>query len=754
MLTYGPVAFARSPGRRESVGVAAVVALVAFLPFVRGVLAGHSFYFRDLSLQFWPVRRFIAEGLAGGVFRYWNPYTHEGEPLSLLPVGYPFDLLQALWPSEAGFSLLLALHIPLAAVAFFALGRGLGTSRLAAAGGALAYALGGFTLSTLNLYVYAQTVAWAPLLILALLRVPDGSSRGLAVAAVAVALCLSTTGAEIAAQAILFGVVIAWPTSSRGWARLALAIALGVGLAGFVLLPTAALLKGTSREAGFATEIVLAHSVHPVTWLQTVIAGLYGDPSDLAQRFWGENFFPRGFPYVLSLYLGLVVLALAATAVTERRPYAARIALLGALAVVVCLGRFAVLEGVVDAAPLLRRFRYPTKAFFTVQASVALLAALGLHVLASGERRAWKRFALLAAAPGLALVASAWAIPSWASLHRALLAGFFPPYYDWTRRVTCAQAIGTDALSGGLLAVAVGGLGALVLARRLPAPRAALAVVAVVGADLIRAGAGLNPMVSPSFFSRSLEVNALADALKREGGRTFVFDPSYSESYYRARAGRGGNHEVWSFRVLQSVFTPDFNLGPRVATALSLDRTMLVPVDRVLDTSQASPAALPGLIDRMRSAGVRSLLSVDPLEHTAIAPLTVVTPPDLEPLRVHVYGLRDPLPLRSLDPPTAGRIVASVEDSDRIDLQVEADEPATVVLRDAFAPGWTALVNGAPVPIQPVEGRYRGVAVPAGRSRLEMRYVAPGLLIGIASSVASALLVAWLARPRRQDAPA
>ncbi len=57
--------------------------------------------------------------------------NHEGTPLSLPPVGYPLDLLQLLKPDANGISLVLALHVPLAAVAFFVLCRGLGLGRQA-----------------------------------------------------------------------------------------------------------------------------------------------------------------------------------------------------------------------------------------------------------------------------------------------------------------------------------------------------------------------------------------------------------------------------------------------------------------------------------------------------------------------------------------------------------------------------------------------------------------------------------------------
>lgn len=86
-------------GRRGFAIAAAVAAAVSFLPFLRGVAAGHSFFFRDLSRQFFPLRLFALEGLRGGELRFWNPYDNEGVPLSLMPAGYPLELLQALWPS-------------------------------------------------------------------------------------------------------------------------------------------------------------------------------------------------------------------------------------------------------------------------------------------------------------------------------------------------------------------------------------------------------------------------------------------------------------------------------------------------------------------------------------------------------------------------------------------------------------------------------------------------------------------------------
>ena len=350
--------------------MAALVGLLAFLPFLRGVLSGASLYFRDLALYFLPLRRLALDGLRAGEVRFWNPYLHEGVPLSLPAVGYPLDLVQVLRPDEAGISMILALHVPLAAVGFYFLCRGLlGVPSVAAAGGALLYALGGFVLSTVNLYVVLQAAAWAPLVVLTLARATRSASGGSVVpAALVTAVALSTTGVEIVGQAIVIGVLLGLSRDGRlvrGLAAAGAAVGLGALLCAPVLLMVAAQVGDSARSQGFATDVVLAQSVHPFTLLQTVVGGLYGNLSNLADEWWGQNFFPRGFPYILSLYLGPAALAIAVVGSTGRHPARTRLAVLAAAGVVLSLGRWAGLAAVVDAVPGINAFRYPVKVFFT-----------------------------------------------------------------------------------------------------------------------------------------------------------------------------------------------------------------------------------------------------------------------------------------------------------------------------------------------------------------------------------------------------
>jgi hypothetical protein len=731
----------------------ALVALAACLPFARSFLAGGSLYFRDLSLQFFPLRRFALDGLRAGELRYWNPYVHEGVPLSLPPVSYPLDLLQLLMPDERGLSLTLALHVPLAALGMMALARDLALSRTGAAAAGLVYALGGFCLSTLNLYVYVQAVAWAPFVILALRRAAACGGRHIAGAALATAVALSTTGLEVVAQTLAIGLALSpWYTSRPAALRLLGGLGLGFGLSAPTLFAMSGLVADSARGAGFEPEVVLAHSLHPLTLVQIVVAGLYGDPANITGRWWGINFFPRGFPYFLSLYLGACALAVAAVGSLAAHAPRRRLLALALGAGAVCLGdSIPGARAAVEALPPLQTLRYPSKAFFTIHLAAALFTGFGFDALLA-RAAAWRLLAGLALAGGVLLAAAPLLPALLPGPTRVFLAGFCPPEYPWPLRFGVARFVTADASMGGLFALAAGFLALGVLRGRVRTQLAAPALAGLIGGDLLRAGAGLNPTVTPSFFELSREMATEAARIRDSGGRVFTCDPAAAPAYQRARLARGVHHEAFTFATFMEALVPNFNVPFRVKTALSLDLTMLVPTDRVSTPEEARCGNLAALRGRLRAAGVAHLISLEPLEHEELRLRSVVRPQRITPLELRVYEWRDPLPLRQIAAGAGGRVSVVAESASRLRLSVEADEDALVLMRDAYADGWSARVNGARATVLRADGRHRAVAVPAGRSEVELRYRPPGVEQGLlAALLSTAALAAICVRARRRE---
>jgi hypothetical protein len=82
--------------------------------------------------------------------------------------------------------------------------------------------------------------------------------------------------------------------------------------------------------------------------------------------------------------------------------------------------------------------------------------------------------------------------------------------------------------------------------------------------------------------------------------------------------------------------------------------------------------------------------------------------------------------------------------SDRVVLGVDAPGPGFVRLLESWDPGWTASLDGTPVPVLRADTFAMAVAVGPGRHRIEVTYATPGARTGAALSLLSLAALAWL----------
>jgi hypothetical protein len=409
-----------------------------------------------------------------------------------------------------------------------------------------------------------------------------------------------------------------------------------------------------------------------------------------------------------------------------------------ALGLAVSLGRWGGLAPLVEALPPLRAFRFPVKAFFTVHLAASLLAALGLHALAEGRRL--RALVLAAGGLGAALAAMPLLPSAFPGPLARFAAAFFPPGTTPQGRAALLERVLGDAAAGGALALAVAATAFLAGRGRLEAPRAAWLAAALAAADLLRAGAGLNPMVSRGFYEPSPELAARLPLLR--AGRVYTCPIETSPAYHAGRAARGQDHELWTFGLLLETVSPARNVPLRVPTALSPDLTMLVPTERLLTPEEGACARLDALLPRLREAGVASIVSLDPLEHPDLAPLFASAAERTRPVVVHGYALRTALGRFELAAP--GSVGVQAETANRVDLVVETQGETTLVARDAWAPGWHATIDEASAPLE--RGRHRALRVPPGRHRIALRYAPPGLGLAALASAAALAVGAVLVR--------
>lgn len=103
-----------------------------------------------------------------------------------------------------------------------------------------------------------------------------------------------------------------------------------------------------------------------------------------------------------------------------------------------------------------------------------------------------------------------------------------------------------------------------------------------------------------------------------------------------------------------------------------------------------------------------------------------------------------PVELQPLTFETTGAAVISMKyDTNAVTVDVVAPKNSLLVMSDTYFPGWRAYANGREVRLFRVNGKFRGVLVPAGASKLVLRYTAEGFYAGL--SVSGLTLVAVLA---------
>jgi hypothetical protein len=763
-------------------------------------------------LAFWlPNHCFLGTSLAAGRIPAWNPYSLAGTPFAADP--------QSGWLYLPAMALYAALpcHV---AIRWFVVAQpligGLGTywflrserlSRSAATVGGvgLALAVAG---SLLAMYLpFAGTLAWTAVLLATasrLFRAVAWPSRLGWMAATALAwgqlvsahptnglvLGSGALAAYGAARLTVRGVrggsepQTAGAPSGTGERPLGLKRALGLGglLLGAlvavnlaILLPRLAYLPRTTMGLGFGR-------------LEALAASVSGSPLPEAKVGPGA---PVLWPLQLSLwpgaYLGAATLGLAFAGWWSRRHRALMVAFT-AYAVVTYLLSLEVVAGIL--APVAR---------------AVPLGGLYLH-------SPWRfRLGLLVALPVLAaLGADAWREPRSPTSRLAMLA---PSVVLWGLAPILVVGVKPLAMVGAGAVLTAAAL--VAVARR---PRRSAALPAVLAAELVAAallgqaqareagradfaptGTSTRPLTNlldPSVAAADyVQAGPVAQALARAGpsrfasvepslareprgfllhqdpahwgltanGRSMLFGLEDAQGYNPVQLMR-----YWMFVRAAGGLPVDYNasvfveLTPPVRDLLDVDATAAragrptVPGARSLATEGAWAAyMLPGPTDR---ASVVSDWTVAP---DAVTAIRTVLDPAFDPSSRAVLEEDPGIATGTRAPGVASGPRGTGEYQDlgpqaaRVD--VETPEPAILLIRNVFDPGWRAAVDGRPTSVLVADGFLQGVLVPAGQHVVILSYDDPWIGYGLAGSLMSlaALLGAALwVRARREPTPA
>ena len=607
---------------------------LAHLPVVAWVFAGalfqgQVFFFRDVSVHYYPNYVFLERSLGQGVWPLWNPTSDAGAPFLMTD---PVDLLLVgLLGAERALRFGSALHLAIAMAGASRLAAVLGMGRWGVWSAGLFYGLSGYVLSTANLLQLFHAAAWAPWVLAAALRLWEAPHpRRIAALALLGAVQACTLGAEIVLQTALFGVVLI----ARGLDRRRLSSLAGAGLmaaclAAPALLGVRALVEGTPRAGGLPPDQSFAFSLRPMVLLDAVLPKFFGDVHTFSEQgYWGQPFFPSGFPYLLSLYCGPGMLWLAWR--SRGAPFRKRLVVLCGLGVVLSLGSHGPFAGLLE--PLMRYFRTPAKFLFMSDLAVCLLAAWGLERATRGESRP----KALAVVPAMVLLAVPLLLRSWPDLPGRLLGGWVPEMQDPRARFVIATAWpGALGVTGVLL------LGAVLAARsRALAPLAGL----LVGLDLLLVNGSVNPTTAPHFYALRPEVATLVDGTRAEGAfRWFAYGAGNVPALRWSKDVARLNSDVWLYYVDRQALLPRAHVLDGLEGAFDEERAGWEPRDSTLPARERLPERYRQHHARLRLANVRYVLSFRPLPEDLVRLRGRATLPEIEePLCL--YELKDPLP--------------------------------------------------------------------------------------------------------------
>jgi hypothetical protein len=731
------------------------------------LLQGRVLYFRDITYYFHPSSVFVEHALRQGIWPLWNPMAQAGAPFLL---SYPVDLgLLVTVGARATLAVGPPLHILIGMWGACTLGRRLGMGRWGAWVAGATFGASGYMLSLVNLVPLLEGASWAPWILAAFLSAFETPSlRRIAVLAVLGALQLSTLAGEIVLQtAVMCVVLMPRKPSRRVVGGLGAAAVLALLLAAPTLLGASTLLENTERSLGFARETAFAFSASHVVLLESILPRLFGNMHSFSNvGYWGQSFFPAGYPYLLSLYLGLPLVLLALR--SRFTLLCAKLWALVAFGALVSLGSHGPLKAAL--VPLFTFFRVPVKFFFFSTLSLCLLAGLGLD-RAIRDRTGCRPWFFV---PGSLLLLVGAALWAWPGATMALLGRLAPALRDpRAREVMTRFWVGSFLLSG-LLAAAT----ALVL-RGGARLRFLSGVVVVV--DLLLVNDTLNPSTSPGFYALRPALAELVDGAKALGSyRWFSYGVANSPPVRWKPEVAYRNSDAWLYYVDRQCLWGWTGILDGIEGAFDEDRTGWAPLGSSLSPLEVSGTSFRDLSRRFRLANVRWILSFPALPEDLVSLRGSVALPEIEqPLGL--YEMRDPLP-RAFWVPRCEVVAEEAELRRRLEdpgfdprqvvllqappagtgcqsagvgtgwVSYERPDPHTIRLKSTGAQGFIVVVEGfhrfwkiegeaGTLSILPANGRYWAIPTRGGDRTIVARYEPSWRAPALAACLLAAVLV-------------
>ena len=676
--------------RAADLATIAILIILVLLAFGDIVVGRRALYVRDVSRFFVPNFTILHDVIRSGAFPFWNPRYNAGQPFAANPA------YAALYPPQWLFSSLqleIVAHYLLAAIGMYVFLRSLRLRPPASLFGAVTFALGGMLLSLSNLVNVLFGVAWLPWLAFAARR------RNVALAALFLGIILLIGDQAVILQAGFL--LIAYAIRRGQWKQALLIIVAALAVGSVQIIPALDHQRDSGRALSLPYAIATQWTLPPARLLELALPSLFGSFRDWTFYWAGKRFYgPQAVPWIFSFYSGMLVFVLACAGFLRRiRGWAFT-------AAVMAISYFASIFPVLYWMGL-RSIRYPEKFFIAGVFTLIVFASIAADQLPELRRTAAAVAAVVAIAAIISLLlpfAKIWQ-----------LTGYYGDYLEQAR-------------TGAIVMIATAIALVFLLAARRPPPAALMALFVL--ADLGPRVRGLTPRIDAAYYDPP------AAAVGLRGARV------YNDADWRLTllGAPPIPVEQRAWRVRNGMF-PEIQATWGIEAVLENDITMT----NLLPSIEFSRAFWSAQLSR-REDLVQKFLAMAGTTHVIeLRDGSSATDP------IRIVRLGNP---RFYFAPGRGRIIRADERPNAIDLDVEADGKALLIIAVTRHKYWKGILDGMPSPLQPANIAFQSMIIPPGKHHVALRYRNPLVMIfGPVSIVSALLLVVFSLRSRAPQPP-
>jgi hypothetical protein len=278
-----------------------------------------------------------------------------------------------------------------------------------------------------------------------------------------------------------------------------------------------------------------------------------------------------------------------------------------------------------------------------------------------------------------------------------------------------------------------------------------MAVTVLLAVDLLLAGQHLNPTLPRSMVYPDTELITHLQGLPQptRTGFTEAGIPSGMATTFLIEEPLGYDG-LYPARIVRYMNTLGREVWNAMEPVYGSEQYLRIPrMDAIFPTDHASDWEKTVTLD-----GVEVWKNTDAFPRAFLVPQVEVEPdletmfermkdPDFDPAQIVLAEAPLSVAFEGLDTTLDGSAEVTRRTTAHVEIQYRSNQPAALVLSDAYYPGWQAYIDGEPAPMFPAYHAFRGLIVPAGEHLVEYRYEPWTFRVGLAMSVA-AMLGVWV----------